>query len=214
MRKATVGLVSMAVFGLLLVPGSAQALTTMTVQDSVGDVGIALDMHAGTIRANTMAPNAPLEKVGYFDMVSVWLSQKGKTFTFGMDLAAGLPAEGTPMPKMVNIAKWALWVDPVPYVVDPWAMPVALIALQYDGISYSAYVYDYSTGTQTSIPFSVDGSKVQMQFTAAMFGNADMSWLCPAVQVWMGLWGGAIIDSVDPGTVAGQVGFDLPWPPL
>ena len=213
MRKATVGLVSIAILGLMLVPGSAQALTTITVQDGIGDVGIALDMHAGTVK-DTMSPNAPLEKVGYFDMVSVWLYQKGKTFTFGMELAADLPAEGTPLPNMVRTAKWGMWVDQVPYVVDPWAMPVALIALQYDGVSYAASVLDYSTGTQTSIPFTVDGSKVRMEFSAAMFGNAGMSWLCPAVQIWLGLYGAAIIDSVDPGSVAGQVGFDLPWPPV
>jgi hypothetical protein len=77
LRNVMVALMSAVVIGLLLLPSGASALTTMVVQDSVGDVGIAIDMKTGTIR-DTLSPNVPLVKAGYFDMVSVWLSEKGR----------------------------------------------------------------------------------------------------------------------------------------
>jgi len=214
MRRVGVALLSAIVTGLLLVPSGASALTTMVVQDSVGDVGIALDMKTGTIR-DTLSPNAPLVKAGYFDMVSAWLSQKGKTYTFGMELAVALPKEGTPLPNMVKLAQWDLWIDQAPYIVDP-APPVGMIALRYDGSSYSAFVLDWATMVETPIPFSIDGAKLQLQFTAAQISNAVISWWVPLVEIYVGPLGttaSAFVDAVDLGAVTGQVGFDLPWPP-
>lgn len=215
MRKVIVALMSAVVIGMLLVPSGASALTITVAQDSVGDVGIALDMKTGTIR-DTLSPNAPLVKAGYFDMVSVWLSQKGKTYTFGMELAVALPKEGTPLPNPAKLAQWDLWIDRAPYIVDP-APPVGMIALRYDGSSYSAFVLDWATMVETPIPFSIDGSMLQLQFTAAQLSNEVISWWVPLVEIYVGPLGtgaSAFIDAVDLGAVPGQVGFDLPWPPV
>ncbi|HEX9908492.1 MAG TPA: hypothetical protein VGB78_08545 [Thermoplasmata archaeon] len=215
MRRVMVALISAIVIGLLLVPSGASALTTMVVQDSVGDVGIAIDMKTGTIR-DTLSPEVPLVKAGYFDMVSVWLSQKGKTYTFGMELAVALPKEGTPLPNPAKLAQWELWIDPVPYIIDP-SPAVGMIALRYDGSSYSAFVCDWATKVETPIPFSIDGSKLQLQFTAAQLNNAVISWWVPLVEIYvgpLGTWASGFVDAVDLGAAPGQVGFDLPWPPV
>lgn len=215
LRRLVVALMSAIVLGMLLVPSGASALTTTVAQDSVGDVGISLDYKACTIR-DTLSPHAPLVKAGYFDMVSTWFSQKGKTYTFGMEMAAALPDEGTPLPNMVKLAEWDVWIDQAPYLTNP--MPaVGVIGLRYDGSSYSAFVLDIATSTQTPIPFSIDGSKFQLQFSAASLGNAVISWWVPLVQIWVGPLGtmaSGFVDAVDLGAVPGQVGFDLPWPPV
>ncbi len=216
MRNVGVTLLSAIVVGLLLVPSGGSALTTMVVQDSVGDVGIALDMKTGTIR-DTLSPNAPLVEAGYFDMVSAWLSQKGKVFTFGMELAVALPEEGTPLSNQVKLAQWEVWIDQVPYIIDPTAPPVGMTALRYDGSSYSAFVLDWATMAETPVPFSIDGSKLQLQFTAAQLSNAVISWWVPLVEIYVGPLGtmaSAFIDAVNLGAAPGQVGFDLPWPPV
>lgn len=205
---------SVVVIGLMLVPGGASALTMTVAQDSVGDVGIAIDMKTGTIR-DTLSPSVPLVKAGYLDMVSVSLSQKGKIFTFGMELAAALPEEGTPLPNQIQLALWELWIDPAPYIVYP-APPVGLIALKYDGSSYSAFVCDWATMIEAPIPFSVDGSMLELRFTAAQLSNAVISWWAPLVEIYLGPLGtiaSAFIDAVDLGAAPGQVGLDLPWPP-
>lgn len=210
-----VALMSAVVIGLLMLPIGASALTTMVVQDSVGDVGIAIDMKTGTI-GDTFSPNVPLVKAGYFDMVSVWLSEKGKTYTFGMELAVALPAEGTRLPNQVRLAQWELRIDPVPYIIDP-APPVGMMALRYDGSSYSAFVVNWAPMIDTPIPFSIDGSKLELQFTAAQLSSAVISWWVPLVEIYLGPLGtmaSAFIDAVDLGAVPGQVGFDLPWPPV
>src|SRR3990170_123407 len=145
MRKVLVALLCAIVTGLMLAPSGVSAATTMTVQDSTGDIGFGIDPKTGLIM-QTWGDNTPIAKAGYFDMASVSLSQKGKTYTFGMELAAALPKEGSPLPGGIHLAEWAMWIDPSPYnyFTNPVA-PLFLIALRYDGSSYAAFVMDYST---------------------------------------------------------------------
>jgi hypothetical protein len=92
-----------------------------------------------------------------------------------------------------------------------------MMALRYDGSSYSAFVVNWATMVETPISFSIDGSKLELQSTAAQLSNAVISWWVPLVEIYLGPLGtmaSAFIDAVDLGAVPGQVGFDLPWPPV
>ena len=203
--------------GLMLVPNGASTGAMMTVvQDSTGDIGFGVDPKTGLIM-QTWEDNTPVSKAGYFDMASTWLSQKGKTYTFWMELAAELPKEGSPSPTGIHLAEWAVWIDPSPYnCVTNTVASLFLIALRYDGASYAAFVVDYSTMTTTPIPFSVDGSKLQLQFSAASIGGLAFEWWSPLVRAWWGQLGTSgywFVDAVDLGSATGQEYMDIPWPP-
>lgn len=216
MRKATLAILCAVVAGLLLLPGGASASTTMVVQDTLGDVGVSLDARTGTIR-DTLSPHAPLVKAGYFDIASAWLIQKGGNYVFGMEMAVALPEEGTPLPNQVKLAEWIVWIDAVPFIVDPTLPPVGFVTLRYDGSSYSAFAFDYAAMTERAVPFSVEGSKMQLEFAASWIGAASISWWLPAAQVWvgpLGTGGVMFVDLINPGAAPGQVGMDLPWPPV
>jgi len=203
---------SAIVAGLMLVPSSVSAVTSMTVQDDIGDIGFGIDPKTG-FTMHEWADNTPIAQAGYFDIASVSLSQKGRTYTFGMELAAALPKEGSPLPGGIHVAEWAMWIDPSPYnyFTNPVA-PLFLISLRYDGSSYSAFVMDYATMTTTPIPFSVDGAKLQLQFSAASIGNLALEWWSPLVREWTGLVGSAGYWFVD-GILTESGLIDLPWPP-
>ncbi|OGS52334.1 MAG: hypothetical protein A3K75_04825 [Euryarchaeota archaeon RBG_13_61_15] len=212
-----VALSSAIVVGLLLVPGSVSAGTlTAVAEDPEGDLGFGVDPKTGGIM-NLWADNTPVAKAEYLDIVSTWLSLKKGTYTFGMELAAALPEEGSALPGGIKLAEWAVWIDPSPYnyITNPVA-PLFLIALRYDGSSYSAFIMDYGTMLTTSVAFSVDGSKVQLQFTSASIGDLAFEWWSPLVRVWWGILGSAgcwFVDAVNLEPVDGYIYIDLPWPP-
>jgi len=211
-RKVTIALLCAIVAGLMVVPSGVSAVTMMTVQDNTGDIGFGVDPKTG-FTMHTWGDNTPIVQAGYFDMTSVSLSQKGKAYTFGMELAAALPKEGSPLPGGIHLAEWAMWIDPSPYnyFTNPVA-PLFLIALRYDGSSYAAFVMDYGTRATTSIPFSVDGSKLQLQFSAASIGNLALQWWSPMVREWTGPLGTSGYWFVD--AVVSESGLiDIPWPP-
>lgn len=217
MRRVVVAFLSAIVAGLMLAPGGVSAGVMKTVaQDSLGDIGFGVDPKTGWIM-HEWADNTPVDRAGYFDMVSASFSQKGKIYTFEMEVAAALPEVGSPLPNGIHLAEWAVWFDPSPYNVhtNPVA-PLFLIALRYDGSAYGAFVLDYSTMTAVSTPFSVDGTELQIVFTAASIGNLEIPWWSPLVRVWWGPLGSSgywFVDGVDMGAVPGQDGIDLPWPP-
>ena len=217
MRRAMVALVSAIVVGLMLVPSGVTAGTvTSVVQDSKGDLGIGVDRTASEI-ARPLPENVPVAEAAYLDVLSTWLSMKKDAYTFGMGLAAALPEEGTALPNGVKLVEWAMWIDPSPYhvILNPVA-PLFLIALRYDGSSFSAFILDRGTMVATPVEFSIDGTNLQLHFSAASVGGLAFEWWSPLVRVWWGILGSAgswFVDGVDFGTVPGQVYYDLPWPP-
>ena len=201
---------------MLAQPVSAGTITSL-VEDSEGDLGFGVNPKTGGIMQQ-WGENTPVAKAGYLDMVSTWLSQKGKTYTFGMELAAELPKEGSTLSGGMRLVEWAMWIDPSPYnyITNPVA-PLFLIALRYDGSSYSAFILDYSTMLTESVAFSVDGSELQLQFSTDTIGNAAFEWWSPLVRVWWGPLGTPaywFVDAVDLPPVDGYVYIDLPWPPV
>ena len=201
----------------MLIPGSVSAGTlTMVVEDIEGDLGWGVDTKTSEI-SRLLPENVPVADATYLDIVSTWLSLKKVTYTFGMELAAALPEEGTALPDGVKLVEWAMWIDPSPYHVS--LNPVAslfLIALRYDGSSYSAFMLDYGTLVTTPVVFSVDGSSIQLKFSAASIGDLAFEWWSPLVRAWWGTLGSAgywFVDAIDFGTAPGQVYYDLPWPP-
>jgi hypothetical protein len=219
MRRVMVALLSAIVVGLFLVPSGASAGSKMmSTTDSVGDVGFGFSPKTSEILKAPWGPGTPWLAAGYFDIASAWLSQKGQTYTFGMALAVPLPKEGSALCDAVQRAEWALWIDPSPWnIATNPVVPLFKIALVYDGSEYSAGLWDTSTGAfLASVPFTVDGSKFQVEFSAASIGNLAIHWWCPFVRIWQGLFGSAgyaFLDGIDWGTVAGQEYYDLPWPP-
>jgi hypothetical protein len=215
MRRVTVALLSAIVAGLMVVPGSVSAKTlTSVVEDPEGDLSYGIDPETGGFM-NLWQDNTPVAEAKYLDMVSTWLSLKKGTYTFGMELAAALPEEGSALPEAIKLVEWAVWIDPSPYnyITNPVA-PLFLIALRYDGSSYSAFMMDYDTMLTTSVAFSVEGSKVELQFTSASVGEFD--WWSPLVRVWMGPLGSSgywFVDAVNLEPIDGYVYIDLPWPP-
>jgi len=186
------------------------------VEDSEGDLGFGVDPKTGGLM-NLWNENTPVVQAGYFDMVSTWLSLKKEVYTFGMELAADLPEEGSALPTGIRLAEWAVWIDPSPYnyILNPVA-PLFLIALRYDGMSYSAFIMDYATMLAVPATFSVVGSEFTIKFTTESIGDLELEWWSPMVRVWWGTQGSGaywFVDVVDLEPIEGYVYFDLPWPP-
>ena len=217
MRRIIVALLSTIVAGLMLVPCSVSAGTlTMVVEDAEGDLGFGVDMQTGGI-LRYYTDGVPIAEAGYLDMVSTWLSLKKDTYTFGIEAAAALPEEGSALPDGVKLVEWAMWIDPSPYnvLINP-VSPLFLIALRYDGSSYSAFILDYATMLTAPVAFSVEGSTLQLQFTSAEIGDLALEWWSPLVRAWWGTLGSSgyfFVDAVDLPLVDGYAYLDLPWPP-
>src|SRR4030042_4347545 len=176
----------------MLIPGSVSAGTlTMMVEDPEGGLVFGLDMKTGGL-ARYYTEGAPIAGAGYLDMVSTWLSLKKDTYTFGIEAAAALPEEGSALPEGVKLVEWAMWIDPSPYNVLINPVPALfLIALRYDGSSYSSFILDYATFLTAPVSFSVEGSTLQLRFTSAAIGVLALEWWSPLVRAWWGTLGSA-----------------------
>ncbi|MBN1677715.1 MAG: hypothetical protein JW880_04180 [Candidatus Thermoplasmatota archaeon] len=210
MRKIAVTLLSAFVVGLMLAMPASAGTLTMKVADGTGDVGRNSWAHVND-PSQYWADNTAVAKTGYFDMISTWLSQKGKTYTFGMELASVLPEEGSALPIPIKTAEWLLWIDSY-----PMSAPLYTFSLYYDGSSYSAILLDVSTMVSTPVSFTIDGTKFQVDLSQDLVGDLAGLWWSPAVRLWWGPLGSVgewIVNLVDFGVAPGQDGVDLPWPP-
>jgi hypothetical protein len=212
MRRIMAALLSAIVVVLMLAMPASAGVMTMKVIDSTGDVGRNSPAHVND-PSQYWADKTAVAKTGYFDMISTWLSQKGKTYTFGMELASLLPEEGSALPVPIKTAEWVLWIDPYPGSLTP----LFRVSLYYDGSSYSAILLDVSTMATTPMPFTIDGAKFQVDLPQNSVGNLAGLWWSPGVRLWWGPLGSVgewIVDLVDFGVASGQDGIDLPWPPV
>jgi hypothetical protein len=222
-RKAIVVLVSVLVGGIMLVPGAVSAGTmSIVAADKMGDLGPKYD--AATADAVILWPdNMPLMRAGYFDMLAWWFSysSKDKTYTFGMELAAPLPDAGSPLPNGHKEVRWLMWLDMGAW--NPKYAPTVgsynTVQLVYDGSEYTAMVTKGGTWgpVVATVPFEVDGSKLEVKFPAASIENLKSFWIMPCTVVlwslvpYSGYWD---LDSADPGAAPGQVWWSTPWPPV
>ena len=214
MRKLVVALLSAIVVGLLLVPSGVSAGTKMTVvQDRAGDLCKHYNWSTGEPR-HVLGDNTPVVTAGYLDIVSAWLAQKGKMYTFGMELAAGLPQEGKALPCGMSLATWQMIIESAgpwdPYNPLPFAY---FVTLTYDGSSYSASLWDVDMRVMTPLQFTHDGPKIQMVFSEDSIGGLSTFWWSFDVEVYFGVGGWSMPDNPDPGASPGQVYWDIPWPP-
>lgn len=215
-------LLCVLVAGLMLVPGAVSAgTTTISASDKTGDLGPKFD--ARTAETVLYWPdNMPLTRVGYFDMTS-WsfsYSSKDKTYTFGMELAAPLPSEGSHLPTGFKEVKWLVWIDMGAW--NPKYAPTVgsyyTVQLVYDGSEYFAELREGAGWGPlvVALPFEVNGAHLEIQFSAASIGNLKSFWIMPctvvlwSLQPYSGYWD---LDSTDPGAAPGQVWWDVPWPP-
>jgi hypothetical protein len=222
MRRTIVALVSAVVAGMMLIPGSVSAKPlSIAVEDRVGDLAAQWDVD--TLDYIALYGDTPIVQAGYFDMTWFFFSQKRDTYTFGMEMAADLPKEGDSLPQGVTQAQWFLWLDPEPWDWSPYAFPsYCVIRLSYDGSSYHAGLYTYvpdAPGDEImELPFSVDGPRFQVKFTADSIadstGDASEFWLYPCTIAYHGecplkVW----LDYIDPDAGApGQTYVSIPWP--
>jgi len=214
MKKTVIALALSFTFALMMLAQPVSAGTVkVTVPDMTGDLCKHYNWGTGEPR-HVLGDNTPVVKAGYFDMVSVWLAQKGDIYTFGMELAAGLPQEGKALPCGISLATWQMIIESAgpwdPYNPLPFAY---FVTLAYDGSSYSANLWDVDTRVMTPLQFTHDGPKFQMVFSEDSIGGLSTFWWSFDVEVYFGAGGWSMPDNPDPGASPGQVYWDIPWPP-
>lgn len=220
MRRVILWLVSAAVAVALLIPGSASAMNDkLVVEDRLGDVA---PMYTATTYdyVAVFGENSPIAQAGYFDMTSFLFSQKGSTYTFGMEVAADLPEEGEPLPQGVTLLQYVLWLDTEAWDWSPYSVPsYFVIRLSYDGFSYHAGLYTYVVQEEgeelMALPFGIKGSSFEVTFTADSIYPVEEFWLFPCVCLWFGDCPyRTYVDMIDYGAGApGQLWTSIPWPP-
>jgi hypothetical protein len=202
----------------LMLSMPVSALSTLKVTDGKGDQSIMFDPKTGELDKLWPASTA-IAQAGYLDISSAWLTQKGKTYTFGMELAKALPEVGTPLPHQIRSVDWSMWIDPSPWnSKENPVSPLFQIALTYDGTAYSAFVANFVTMERNAVSsLSIGTSTFELEFSAESISDQAFSWWVPAVGVNFGpTWsaGSVIVDMIDWDSTNGQVWYDLPWPPL
>jgi hypothetical protein len=215
MRRVIATLVSAIAAGLLLVPGCASAkAVTLTVPDEVGDIGIIFDYET-YLPVSTWGKNSQIAQAGYFDRTLFWFGLKGNTYTFGMELAGDLPQEGDPLAPGVTLVEYVLCLDKEAW---DWVTPVEgyfKLVFRYDGVHYSAALLDWPSMTVKMYPpFTVDGPRFEMEFSADSIDNIETFWLFTSVDVYLGeLRNGLpwMVDAFDLDSVEGQIVTSIPW---
>jgi len=229
-RKTDVALLSLIVVGLMLVPSSVSAgkSTVTTVPDRTGDLGkynvyiIVGDTKAVAQVDNSWGENAPVLKAEYVDMVSVSFGMVRDTYVFGMKLAADLPRSGDPLPPGIRYVGYNLWIESCPWDPTSPIIPKTYyqVSLEFDGSSYTVYLYDAAAGTLTSLPSScitmIDARTFQIRISPDLLGDLNSFWWSGCTYLakqypYAWPW---ITDLIDPGNDQGQVGTDFPWPPV
>lgn len=228
-NTAIASAISFIIALMLAIPVSAGTGTQeIVVQDRTGDLMLQYD--ADTCDNTVVWPDdTPIAQVGYFDMLRFWLSQevsgngktKTDTYSFGMELAAELPQEGSPLPYGFDFVAWLMWIDVEPWnpVYNPDAETLFTIQLVYDG---STYVAELRKGLSAGpvleyLNFGINGSEFELKVSAASIGDMDSFWWMPCTRVQWGILGSDgfwSIDTTDPGAVDGQVWWDIPWTSL
>lgn len=216
MRKVAIASVSMVVAFLMLVPNGVSADNLyLEVEDRIGDVAFAYDYEIYDYRV-LLGENSPIVQAGYFDMTLFWLGLKGKTYTYGMQLAADLPEEGAPLPSGVKVLQYTLWLDKEVWDWYPGTESYFAVMLQYDGTEYFAALLDGSSwAVKMQLPFEIDGPRFEVTFSADSIDNIESFWLVACV---VALHGEALCtawpDGLDYDAGApGQVITSIPWPP-
>jgi len=219
MRKTALTFVSLIVVGMLVIPVSASAKTTLVeAEDRTGDVTASWNIETCDYRV-LLGDGTPIVRAGYFDMTLFQFSLKKDVYTFSMEMAADLPGEGEPLPTSVRLARYSLWLS-----AEPWDLLSAdivdyyLIVLWYDGVSYSAELLT-SPGKVviTPLSFAVEGPRFSVELPASWMEGIESFWLFPAVNAFHSsnpeteLW----LDMVDPDAdVQGLEYTSIPWPPV
>lgn len=225
MREGYAVLLSMAVVGLMTVPGSVSAdVYEMPISDAEDDLPVGWDVVTGEPTYEQLNSNWPMARVGYMDMVSykLALDTDTGTFTFWMKVNGDLPSDESALPSGVKVVEWAMWIDPPETGSwNPVRNPVVslyLIALQYDGESYSGWIMDYETKeiVLELDDMTVSGAEFQITFPAGSVGDIQSFWWSTSTRVWWGqpgTYGFRFADFTDWDAYPGDLGYTILWPP-
>jgi hypothetical protein len=214
-RKTAIAFALPFTIALMLAQPVTAATLTLEVEDRTGDVARAYDFQTYDYRT-LLTDNSQIVQAGYFDMTLFWFGLKGKTYTYGMELAADLPKEGDPLPQGVDILQYTIWLDE-----DSWdwvsAVPsYFMVVLRYDGSSYSAALLEWpSEEVIMSLPFTIEGPRFEVRFSADSIDNTPEFWLVSGVIVYHSQYSAKMwLDAFDCDAGApGQVITSIPWPP-
>ena len=94
-----------------------------------------------------------------------------------------------------------------------------MIRFQYDGLRYHAGLYEYVVEGMgdllEELPYAINGSRFEVEFTADSIGDIPTFWLVSSVVAYFGdcPWK-TFVDNIDYGAGApGQEWTSIPWPP-
>jgi hypothetical protein len=165
---------------------------------AVGDPGVAFDVAASVTSAVTdpagdaawnfnTGPGSAAKVPTYLDIVRAEVSQKGRTFTFTMDLADIVPASPAPASGGLGVYDWFFELDTDPTTfpsgkdgVFPQnqALPVELfVAVEWDGTQFTGLLFDLRpllSGNPmiiTPVAFSIAGAEIQLSVAASALGD-------------------------------------------
>ncbi|OLC70574.1 MAG: hypothetical protein AUH78_20600 [Gemmatimonadetes bacterium 13_1_40CM_4_69_8] len=155
----------------------AAASLTSAVTDLAGDA--AWNFNTG--------PGSAAKVPAYLDIVRAEVSQKGRTFTFTLDLAEIVPASPAPASGGLGVYDWFFELDTDPTTfpsgkdgVFPQnqALPVELfVAVEWDGTQFKGLLFDLRpllSGEPmiiTPVAFSIGGAEIQLSVAASALGD-------------------------------------------
>lgn len=218
MKKTLLIVATSLTVALMLVQPVSAGAASVVVPDRPDDLGKMYDLETCDVTVG-WRENTVIAKAGYFDALSYSLSLKDKTFAFGMELAAALPIEGSALPTGIKHVAYTMWIDAAPWhpVYNP-TPSMFTVVLNYDGSKYYAALIegeDILGNVLETLPFTVQGSRFEVQFSAASIGSPESFWWLPCVHVWDGPVGTEAqwwFDTTDPNACPGQVWWSIPWP--
>jgi hypothetical protein len=227
-RRYTIALFGSLIVVMMLAQPVSAGSSTVSYPDRPDDLaknwGITSLDPFNYILVRPWSEGSKVGQAGYCDILNGWLTHKGDSYVFGIEVAADLPTEGIiPGVSYVIWGFYAFFSNDGNDGLD--------IFLLWDGESYQAFVQDSrpwmsgGTWTYTEIPYTIDGAKLTLTVSARLFDiPSEFCWCFKTLMVMAGtfnplptdysdLKGGTILwaDLTDPQYATSPVPFPAIW---
>jgi len=188
--------------------------SAMVVEDPVGD----------TFRGMRYQGDNGKPSPDYMDIVCLKLSIEDDDVEFSMKVAAPVPDQPI-MTEGVKVLFWWWSIDsdpsawnsgawPLPPGAHMWGQREFLVAIMWDGETFSAFVVDFrplqSGGEEifTAVPFVIHENDLTISVDAWIFGElTEFSWRAATVNYVGGTFGNLAFSTVD------NIPLSIPWQP-